>query len=482
MLIVWRRLRNNWLHKPALSCLLLLLCLSILPQPIHAAFWGTGLTLDKAAKKLAQELVKTGNLKGVFVLVSPQDLYDAETHLSLPLATQLRNRLVTEMTKAGARVLLPGADEETFMVLQGTWSKQQDDLAIDLKVMHLTGTGPEVISAASAKIPMKHIDRASLTPDKDSWARYLIQQLDNNMSWHTNMTVHLPPFKINGQRCSDELGSYLSGWLRPAMAESGLLRPIDQRKVLKSVQVTTLRTRGTREIRPNVPKTDEQSLTASILNADAELKGDFYLGNDTVEIRTRLINPKGEQISAASAEIPKALFPDDLFIPAHIPKDAPLTVSQLTSVCVSGSGLELDLTSTRGEDRPYYQKDEEIRFMMRLNRPAWVYLFDLNPQGDAILLYPVDDNGHLARDAGFMREIEKPLILPEDGYSYELIADAPFGTETVWAVASETPLDFPGNMGGDWSRAENLVSRLRNQGTKLQSGYAETKLELVTGR
>ena len=88
----------------------------------------------------------------------------------------------------------------------------------------------------------------------------------------------------------------------------------------------------------------------------------------------------------------------------------------------------------------------------------------------------------MARDAGFMREIEKPLILPEDGYSYELIADAPFGTDTVWAVASETPLDFPGNMGGDWSRAENLVSRLRNQGTKLQSGYAEAKLELVTGR
>lgn len=478
---MWGRLRNNWQHKPVLSCLLLILCLSILPQPTQA-FWGTELTLDKAAKKLTQDLVKTGNLKGVFVLINPQDLYDAETQLSLPLATQLRNLLVTEMTKAGVRVLGDGADEETFMLLQGTWSKQKDDLAIDLKVMRLAEAGPEVMAAASAKVPMKHIDQSSLTPDKDSWAHYLIRQLDENMTWHTDMTVHLPPFKINGQRCADELGSYLSGWLRPAMAESGLFRPIDQRKELKSVQITTLRTRGTRGIRPNVPNADEQSLTASILNADAELKGDFYLDGQRVEIRARLINRQGEQISAASAEIPRDLFPNDLFIPAQIPKDAPLTVSQLTSVCVTGSGLELDLTSTRGEDRPYYQKNEEIRFMLRLNRPAWVYLFDLNPKGDAILLYPVNDRGHLARDAGFMREIEKPLILPEDGYSYELIADAPFGTDTVWAVASETPLDFPVNMGGDWSRAKNLVGRLRNQGTKLQRGYAEAKLELVTGR
>jgi hypothetical protein len=478
---VWRRLRNNRLCNPILSCLLLLLFLSVLPQPAQA-FWGSEITLDKAAKQLAQDLVKTGNLEGIFVQISPQDLYDAETQLSLPLASQLRNLLVTEMTKAGARVLVDGADEETFMLLQGTWAQRGDDLAIDLKVMRLTEAGPEVISAASAKVPMKYIDQSSLTPDKASWARYMIRQVSENMAWQTDMTVHLPPFKINGQRCSDELGSYLSGWLRPALAESGILRPIDQRQQLKDVQISTLRTRGTRGIRPNVPNADEQSLTASILNADAELKGDFYLGNDTVEIRTRLINSNGEQISAASAEIPKGLFPENLFIPAQIPKDAPLTVSQLTAVCVTGSGLELDLTSTRGEDRPYYQKGEEIRFMMRLNRPAWVYLFDLNPAGEAILLYPVDDRGHLARDVGFMREIEKPLILPEDGYSYELIADAPYGTDTVWAVASETPLDFPANMGGDWSRAENLVGRLRNQGTRLQRGYAEARLELVTGR
>ncbi len=479
---MWCFLRNVQQFTTSL-CATFLLTFLLLALPVQSqAFWEGALTLDKAAQKLARELVKTGNLKDVFVLINPQDLYDAETRLSLPLATQLRNRLVTEMTKAGARVLLEGADEDTFMILQGTWSQRGDGLSIDLKVMRLAEHGPEVMSAASATVAMKHIDPASLTPDKSSWARYLIRQLSENMPWHADMTVHLPPFKISGQRCSDDLGSYLSGWLRPALAESGLLRPIDQRQELKNVQVTTLRTRGTRGIRPNVPNADEQSLTASILNADAELKGDFYLGSDTVEIRTKLVNSKGEQVSAATAEIPKSLFPEELFTPARIPKDAPLTVSQLTSFCVTGSGLELDLTSTRGEDRPYYRQGEEIRFMMRLNRPAWVYLFDLNPEGEAILLYPVDDRGHLARDVGFVREIEKPLILPEDGYSYELIADAPYGTDTVWAVASETPLDFPANMGGDWSRAENLVGRLRVQGTKLQRGYAEAKLELVTGR
>lgn len=459
---------------------LLLLMLLVFTSQAALAFWGTDKSLDAAVQQLVQDLVKSGNLKGGYVLINPEDIYDGETRLSLPLAGILRNRLVTGMQKVGVRVLLPGADEDASMVLQGTWGRQGDELAIDVKVMRLAAHGPEVVAAASAKVSLDRIDRHWLIPDKKAWARYFVRQLKGNMGLHSGMAVYVAPFHVRGQPCSGQLGLYLSDWLRPAMAESGVFRPLDQRRELKNVAVETLRRRGTRDPHAKAAKADEQSLTAKVLNADAELKGDVYVLGDTVEILAKLIDRKGEQISAGSVEVEKTVFPPDLFAPSFSP-DSPVTVSRLVSVCLAKDGLELDLTSTRGQDRPYYRNGEVIRFVMGLNKPAWVYVFDFNPAGEVTLLYPVDDCGRLAKNAGFVRHVDEPLILPEDGYSYELIADAPFGSDTVWAVASEMPLEFPADMNGDWGRAENLVTRLRKQGSVLQKGYAEARLELVTG-
>ena len=120
---------------------------------------------------------------------------------------------------------------------------------------------------------------------------------------------------------------------------------------------------------------------------------------------------------------------------------------------------------------------------MRLNRSAWVYLFNLDPKGKATLLYPVDENGHHARvgQCGSLPEPHKPIILPEDGCSYDLVVEAPYGTDRVWAVAAESPLNFPADLKGDWEKADKLVNRLRSQGLSRKGGYAEAQVEIVTG-
>ena len=74
-----------------------------------------------------------------------------------------------------------------------------------------------------------------------------------------------------------------------------------------------------------------------------------------------------------------------------------------------------------------------------------------------------------------------PIILPEDGCSYDLVVTEPYGTDRIWVVAAESHLDFPGNLGGDWSKASVLVSRLRIRGISGQGGYAEAQVEVVTG-
>jgi len=440
--------------------------------------------LDDTAARLAEKLVQQGNLAGKPILISTNDLYESRSRLSLPLAILLRGKLITEMKQRGCRVLLPGADAENAMILQGTWQKQGENLRIDLKVMKLGPSGPEAAASASESVPLKVIDRESLTPDRESWARYLVRKLETNAMNPARRTLHMGDFQVKGKRCSDELGTYLAGWIRPALAESRMFLPLDQQKALKGVSVASLRTRGTRAFRPVAAKPHETtSLTADLLKADGEMKGSAWLHEKKVEVRIRVNDRQGQQFTAASADVPSKLFPQYLLEAPAKDNDNPGDTSQPSAGAISKDGLKVELTTTRGEARPFYRNGEHIKFVIRLNRSAFIYLFDLDPKGNAILLYPVGDNGQLARggQCGAMPKQNVPIILPEDGCSYDLVVTEPYGTDRVWVVAAESHLDFPGNLAGDWSKASELVNRLRTRGLSGQGGYAEAQVEVVTG-
>lgn len=460
--------------------ILLFLTISIATLPQQALAWGK-MTLDKAAVKLSEQLVTQGEFKDRYILISSNNLCDAQTGLSLPLATLLRDKLITAMKKRGVKVLLPGADEDEYMLLLGSWKTQGDNLAIDLQVAQLTENGPETKASASTLVPLSQIDTKDLTPDRNAWACYLVKQLEDKALDYRQRTLHIAPF--DGTGCNDGFKHYLVNWLRPALASSTISIPLDQGENLRKITVETLRSRGTRGISPQQKTQSEQhSLTANLLNAETELKGFFYRHTDSIEIQARICDRQGRQITAATVEVPSSFFPPNLLCPSP----APTYLNQLSNVnCASGitiNGLKVELTTSRGEGRPYYRNGEEIRFLIQLNRPAWVYLFDFNSAGEATLLYPVDENGELANNrSNFLHAPEQPLILPDDGYSYELVASKPFGTDQVLAVAAESPLYIPTTLSGQWSRANYLLEQIRLQGMKRVNGYTEAQLELVTG-
>ena len=304
---------------------LAIVCLFGLMNPALASAEGGGLfgndegvifqgqqeqNLNQALSKLAETLVEQGNLKNLPVLITRHDLYDAKTGLNLPLSTEMRSILISEMKKQGVRVLLEGADAEHFMLLQGTWQEQGKELAIHVKIMKLEGDGPEVVASGSVRVPLKTIDRKNLTPDRTSWARYLVRLLENNTSDVERRKLHIRNFIVKSNRCNPELGPYLDGWIRPALAESRLFTPLDQQRALRAFDATTLRIRGTRAIRPNLPKNGETgSLTADLLKADSEMKCLVWLHREKVEVQVKIMDINGLQITAASAEIPLEFFP-----------------------------------------------------------------------------------------------------------------------------------------------------------------------------
>ncbi len=135
----------------------------------------------------------------------------------------------------------------------------------------------------------------------------------------------------------------------------------------------------------------------------------------------------------------------------------------------------VELATSRGEGTAVYKRGSFIRFLVRLNRDAYVYLFDFNSKGEAIRLYPEPRARVRPIVAG------APMVIPDDSFDYAFEVQPPFGKDEVLAVAAEQPLAIPDELAGDWAWADAVPNKLRALGEAVSGGYAEARLELVTG-
>ena len=462
-----------------------------LPMTAVAGFWDSEpepekVTLDVAVSTLCEKLVdQAGLVRGKPVLISTNDFFDAHSGLSLPLAVQLRGKFITNMKKQGARVLLPGSDEDKYLILQGTWQREGKFLGLDIKIMGLNSDGPEVVAAASSKILLERIDERALVADLDSWGRYLVRKLENRVRNRKRHTVYLRKFRPKGElNLHPDLALYLADWMRPALAESNLFRVLDPQRELKNLEVAELRTRGVGgQSRGGTGSQNENrqrgSLTADLLQSDSELWGSAWLNHEDIEVRASILDLTGRQVTAAKVAVPKSLLPS--YLVATVAKETITQKSLLPQAqeTISRGGLKVEISTDRGENRPLYYKGEQIRFLVRLNRDAWVYIFYLNPDRSALPLYPLDNRNQPARNPAKLKA-NRLLILPDDGCPYDLKVSPPFGRDQVLVIASEKQIPLPTLESSDWQSATKLFQRLRREALVDNSGYAEVQITVVT--
>ena len=131
---------------------------------------------------------------------------------------------------------------------------------------------------------------------------------------------------------------------------------------------------------------------------------------------------------------------------------------------------------------PSLSKGEKVRFVLRVNRDAYVYLFNINLKGEAVVLYPVDEQGDLAQKppCGSVHPGGVPIVLPEDGCSYDLVVSEPFGKDRIWACASEVPLAIDPKLRGQWARGNGLIRNTRKASAVTGGGYAEAFVDVMT--
>ncbi|CAN2046767.1 exported hypothetical protein [Candidatus Magnetomoraceae bacterium gMMP-1] len=373
--------------------------------------------LDTAINNIVKTLVTQGNLKVRPVLVSPNDFYDAETKLSLPFSILLREKTAAALAKHNVCVLLPGnVDEDKILILSGKWQKQRDKLNLFFKVTELKKTGPQLVAAGEDSVHFSAVDPKLLKPDLNSWARYIVRDLESKVQYYSRRSVNLRPVIIKTADISKDFGKYLSNLLRPAMSESNLFTVLDPVTELRNIDTKTLRTRS---IKPNYK--NSMSLTSSLVKADCEMQGSAYVYKNRVDLMIYLRNQKGFQIASTRTDLPASLFDPSMFIKQ--PK--------ITDDLWPGS-LDIEISTNRGDESPTYYENEDIKFVLRVNQQAFVYIFNFDTKGEAFLLWPARGAKCKKLNPGM------PLILPDDGCPYDLKVRPPFGRDIVWAAASTT--------------------------------------------
>ncbi|MGH8615167.1 MAG: DUF4384 domain-containing protein [Gammaproteobacteria bacterium] len=423
--------------------------------------------LEAMQTKIASILSAHRQAVGRNVLFSASDCYSKDDGLSVPLAPHLREIILSSLEQNGFKAVKPDGGIRNTWVLSCRWKRKGDHLAFTFIATARVGGKRAQVFVLPATISVSEIKPQLLQPDMASYSRTLVRRLAENERAFKPWRVYVRPFEVSGIVSGKRSNEYFYQWMRRGVEESSLFIPADPPRELAMLSKESLRLRG---IWPRLK--EPLSLTADLLAVERQIQGNVSVAKPHVQIQAELIgqNNTGQPL-LASVQIPLAKLPPE--VAADLISKEP--EDQTTAVAATSyKGLKLELATSRGEGTAIYRDGSQIQFLVRVNRPAYVYLFDLNSRGEAVLLYPTlgVSPRKLAAD--------KLLLLPDDGMPYELVVSPPYGKDLVWAVASETGLVLPEKMQGDWTKASRLRERLLAASESAPQGFAEAQLVVQT--
>lgn len=129
-----------------------------------------------------------------------------------------------------------------------------------------------------------------------------------------------------------------------------------------------------------------------------------------------------------------------------------------------------------------YVQCESFVFEVRLQKPAYVMLLDLDSEGNLTVLYPTRASERQAVAAG------APHAIPGTDPKDRIVVTAPFGSDQVAVMAFETQPDFFADLTGvqrfaaDGSRAEALAKGLAQAGGALGVQQLSVRTYPATGQ
>lgn len=435
------------------------------------------------AGNLAADWVKSGRGKGKkpFVHISRNYFADPHSGANYPFSSSLVAELRHALTDTGMFDVRARFDADHDLMITGEYYREQGRLII---LVRLQDFQAEDGSLASARLELeqKYWAESWFVEDVRGKMFFLLQKLEKKyfrdvgkrIIAGSRMDVLVEKFKYQNTKLYSPFSDYASQYIPDFLTQSHFLTP------KAALAKDLMQASKSRNIVP-VASASKEGTVAAVSGAAAVFSGSYWqIGHDQLEIKASLTTSSGDIAASDTMRIPTSLVaPQLLRLPQA--EDKPF-VQDLALPIVADPGFNVTLMTDRGRNNISYRRNQSMIFYVKVNRPAYLYLFNRGADGSVYQIYP---NAFTSR-IGQVQPNELVAIPGDNDAGFEFKVHDPLGNELVKAYAADKPLPkLPGqDIGFGFKKIDADLQAIQQRYTKYATGrgirLADDVLAIVT--
>lgn len=404
--------------------------------------------LSELADGIAAEMKESHAGKSLYL--DREDIRDSDDGSVYPFSSNLANELERALSRAGFGFVSRGIDHAD-LALAASFHKTTDSVRVYLKLKNLKRDSAYRALKESYELFRAGLPTDSFTESLDSRIDKLAGKVTGGWQRATPLKLFVAPMVESRRKYSSPFAEYVTSKLKARLAGDQNLRIVEEKPVMAKVAAT-------RSISP--AGSALESGEAAFAGADALLEATYLRGARAVSVTVKVKGIDGTVKVFAEETIPEEL------IQHSMENDAADTVATLADTENEQTGGMIAIATTKGGRHQIFHDGEIVQFNVRTGKPLYLYIYDLNPKGEATLLFP---------KAGEAESPRRPAInhlIPDDKDSWEIKVERPYGTDAVKVFACEKKLPIP-------RISDQTASRSFSSGTRALASRDKVQAELA---
>jgi len=358
---------------------------------------------------------------GRILYLDREDMRSEQDGGVFPFSGMLVNELERALSRNGFGFEGRVIDRADYS-LGASYRLSGDSVTVYLKVRDMRSGSAYRNLKGNFRIARERLPADSFNDSLDNRVSRLATKVGRGWLRAAELSVFVPPVVEARKRYSSPFSEYVTRKVKTVLPNERVLRVIEEKPAMQKL----IRTRSVSTDRATIQTGD-----AAVAGADAVLEGSYLRSSDAVSLVLTLKDLKGAVIASAEDTIPLRL------IQFSTRNDDAETLASIADTEHESGGDTVRISTVKGGAYQVFHEGESVCFRLQVARPLYLYVYDINPQGDVNLLYPKPGEPESPRLPGIIH------MLPEDNDSWVIKVEPPFGTDAVKVFASNQRLPLP---------------------------------------
>lgn len=407
--------------KSCFRLIMALFIITLMSMPAQSAFFGSSeySSLSELADGIASEMKDSHAGKSLYL--DRDDIRDSADGSVYPFSVSLANELERALSRAGFGFESRSIDRAD-LALSVSFHKTADSVRVYLKLKNLRQDLAYRALKGNYELARNKLPSDSFIESLDNRIDKLAVKVAGGWQRATPLKLFVTPMVESRRKYSSPFAEYVTRKIKARLATDMTLKLVEEKPVMTKLA-------STRSISPAGSALEAGE--AAFAGADALLESTYLRGARAVSVAVKIKGVDGSVKVFAEETIPEEL------VQHSMENDAADALATMADTEHEQGGGMISIATTKGGRHQVFHDGEIVQFNIRTGKPLFLYVYDINPNGDATLLYPKIGEPESQRRPGINH------LIPDDKDPWEIRVEPPYGTDAVKVFASEKRLPLP---------------------------------------